>query len=199
MKCVLSYYYYYDAAYKGYLTSPPNIDRLNNTAYNISIGDVLVSSSRAWQYAGNNYTAETARNRIVASISSNGTLTPFQDGPRWEGIWTVPVCDIGNNIDWNTQFGDSQEGLGRLPCCCGEKCKDTREFVYASGFNGSVVLLKGCKKQLRGTGISFNQVNYGFKPPFWDKSKTTALAIGLIVAIPLLLLSCCFCNAYCNK
>jgi hypothetical protein len=175
------------------LTPPPNIDRLNNTAYNISIADILVSSSRAWKYAGNNYTEETARNRIIASISSNGTLTPFQDGPSWEGIWTIPVCDIGNNIDWNTQFGDEQQGLGRLPCCCGKNCKDTEEFVYASGFNGSEVLLEGCKKQLKGTGISFNRVNYGFKTHYWSAGRQAGLCVGVILTF-LLLVGWCICH-----
>jgi hypothetical protein len=195
MKYTLSYYSYYDKTddiYVGHLTPPPNIDHLNNTAYNISIADVLVSSSRAWKYAGNNYTEETARNRIIASISSNGTLTPFQDGPSWEGIWTIPVCDIGNNIDWITQFGDAQQGPG-LPCCCGEKCKDTREFVYASGFNGSQALLQECKIQLSGTGIPFNRVNYGFKYHFWTAGRIAAIVIGIIVFIPTLI-CCCACH-----
>ena len=203
MKYALSYYSYLDTddyKYKGYLNPPPNIDRLNNTAYNISITDVLVSSSRAWKYAGNNYTEETAQNRIISSISSNGTLSPFQDGPSWEGIWTIPVCDIGNNVDWNTQFGDAQQGLGRLPCCCGKKCKDTAEFVYASGFNGSEILLEGCKKQLKGTGISFNRVNYGFESRYWSAGRQAGLCVG-IVLIFLLLLGLCIsrcCSGCCD-
>lgn len=193
MKYSLSYYsHWHNNAHKAYLTSPPNIDRLNNTAYNISIADVLVSSSRAWKYAGNNYTEETARNRIITSISSNGTLTPFQDGPSWEGIWTIPVCDIGNNIGWNTQFGDAQQGFGRLPCCCGKNCKDTAEFVYACGFNGSEDLLEGCQKQLKGTGISFKPANYGFRTQYWNRGREAGITVGLVFV--LLLLCWCLCR-----
>ena len=198
IKYTLSYSSYYDKTYDVYvgdLAPPPNSDHLNNTAYNISITDVLVSSSRAWKYAGNNYTEETARNRIIASISSNGSLTPFRDGPSWEGIWTVPVCDIGNNIDWITQFEGGPNGPG-LPCCCGRKCKDTKEFVYASGLNGSGALVQGCQGQLKGTGISFNPVNYGFsKYHFWTAGKIAAIVIGLIIFVPMLI---CCCRGACR-
>ena len=36
------------------------------------------------------------------------------------GVWTLPVCDVGDRIDWNGQYPkEGQEGR-MLPCCCGE-------------------------------------------------------------------------------
>jgi hypothetical protein len=156
--------------------------------YNLNITDAVVSSSRAWQYAGNNYTDQDAQNRIVASVASNGTLTPFQDGSAWEGVWTIPVCNVGNNVDWITEFGDKKQGYGRLPCCCGPNCTDTAEFARASGWNGSDTLLLGCRRQLADSGISFASIDYGYSGSGsfayhwakWNAGQRTGVTIGLI-------------------
>jgi hypothetical protein len=146
----------------GYLVAPPNIQKFNSTTYNLSVINAVVSSARAWQYAGNNYTNRDGQDRIIASVASNGTLTPFQDGSAWEGVWTIPVCNVGSNVDWNTKFGDKKQGYGRLPCCCGLNCMDTAEFARASGWKGSDTLLLGCRRQLADSGISFSSINYGY-------------------------------------
>ncbi len=140
-------------------------------------------------------------NRIEASVASNGTLTPFQDGPGWEGVWTIPVCDVGSHVEWNTQFWDKKEGFGRLPCCCGPNCADTAEFVQAAGMKDFQTLLHGCKRQLKGTEIDFSKVDYGFqtdsfahKWPTWSTGQRAGIVIGFIVAfaIAIMVLYCCF-------
>jgi hypothetical protein len=172
----------------GYLAAPPNIDKFKNSTYNLNITDTVISSSRAWQYASNNYTNQDAQDRIIASVASNGTLTPFQDGSAWEGVWTIPVCNVGNNVDWNTEFGDKKQGYGRLPCCCGPNCRDTAEFARASGWNGSDTLLLGCRRQLAGSGISCASIDYGYSSSgsfayhwaIWNAGQRTGVMIGLI-------------------
>ena len=191
------------------MDAPPGFDKLTSSDYNISITDALKSSARTWRYQGFNYTQRDAMNRIQGSVLSNGTLTPFQDGIGWEGVWTIPVCDIGGHIQWNTQFGDKKEGYGRLPCCCGPNCSDTAAFVEAGGWKGFNGLLSGCKLQLANSDIDFSNVDYGFKSSggggvslsfglkweSWGKGKRFGVVMGFIMAAGLAfsLLGCCGC------
>ena len=139
--------------------------------------------------------------RIKASVASNGTLTPFQDGIAWEGVWTIPVCDIGDRVEWNTQFGDKKEGYGRLPCCCGINCVDTKDFVEAAGMKGFQTLIHGCKRQIKGDSINFNIIDYGFvedtfgnKWRAWSTSERVGVIFGLIIGAcgAFLVLVCIF-------
>jgi hypothetical protein len=153
---------------------------------------MVESSARAWQYSGYNYTNVTATARILDSIGSNRTLTPFQDGVKWEGVFNVPVCDIGAHIEWNTQYGDKKEGFGRLPCCCGPNCSDTKAFVEAAGMNGFQQLLSGCKSQLKGSDLNFSMIDYGFNATHhesfkekwlhWNNGQRFGVVLGFILA-----------------
>ena len=182
---------------KGYLDAPSSLSKLNNSIYGIDPADISRSSARAWAYAKSNYTNDDVMNRIEASVASNGTLTPFQDGPGWEGVWTIPVCDLGVHVEWNTQFGDQKEGLGRLPCCCGPKCADTAEFVKAAGMKNYEVLRDGCERQLKGSDINFSRVDYGFGS-FWSRisiGQRAGIVIGVIfLFVALLACFCCCCG-----
>jgi len=80
---------------------PWGLDRLNGSVYGISGGvricsiykphladheqDIAKASARAFRVGGFNYTQAMATSRIMSSLSSNGTLTPFLDGAGWEG------------------------------------------------------------------------------------------------------------------
>jgi hypothetical protein len=81
--------------------------------------DITKASARAFRVGGFSYTQDMAQERLVSSMSSNGTLTPFKDGAGWEGTWTLAVCDMGTH-NWNTQFGNKTSRYGVLPCCCGK-------------------------------------------------------------------------------
>lgn len=191
----------------GYLTAPPNIDKFNSSMYTLNVIDAVVSSARAWQYASNNYTDQDAQDRIIASVASNGTLTPFQDGSAWEGVWTIPVCNVGNNVDWNTNFGDKKQGYGRLPCCCSPNCTDTAEFARASGWNGSDTLLVGCRRQLAHSGISFASIDYGYSGSGsfayhwanWNAGQRAGVTIGLILVVLAALCLALLCCSACLK
>lgn len=103
----------------GYLGKPWGLDALNGSAYGIPGPAITEAAARAYLYAGFNYTQQDVNDRITASLSSNGALTPFEDGPAWEGTWSLPVCDTGD-MDWNSQYGQRKNGqYGMLPCCCG--------------------------------------------------------------------------------
>lgn len=161
-----TYLYHEDGVLKGHLDKPWGIDQLNASDYNISGSDITKASARAWKIGGFNYTQDMAFKQIQLSVSSNGTLTPYADGAGWIGTWTLPVCDIGTH-QWNTQFGNKTSRYGMLPCCCGPDCKDTAAFVKAANLHGFQTLLRGCKAQLHGTDLDFNNIDYGFK---WKKS-----------------------------
>ncbi|KAH0548679.1 hypothetical protein GP486_007777, partial [Trichoglossum hirsutum] len=78
------YRYVEDGVLQGHLDKPWGLDQLAGPHYNIAPSDITKSSARAWRRSGFNYTQEVAQNRIVDSITSNGSLTPFQDGAAWE-------------------------------------------------------------------------------------------------------------------
>jgi hypothetical protein len=145
--------YYYK---KKKVKAPPGIQSLNNTLYNINSSQIAESSARAWEFAGNNCTHETALKRLQGSLLSKGALTPFQDGAGWEGVFTLPVCDIGNRPKWVVEYNQKV-----LPCCCGVKCKDTKRFLKLAHLDKSQSFYKACKKQLKGTDLDFNSIDYG--------------------------------------
>ncbi|KAI9775348.1 MAG: hypothetical protein M1839_001264 [Geoglossum umbratile] len=172
--------------------------RRDGSNYKIPPSDITKASARAWRKAGFNYTDMIAQERILESIASNGTLTPFEDGAGWEGVWTIPVCDVGNHTKWNVKYGWKQNHrYDMLPCCCGENCKDTAKFIRAANLNGLQTVLRGCKIQLQGSGINFDSVDYGFR---WKNSLPLAFAswgngarfgFVIVILIPVLVGFCC--------
>lgn len=53
--------------------------------------------------------------KFARSTSFNSSEQFVEQGMAYEGIWTLPVCDVGVYSDWYT--GSSVADL--LPCCCG--------------------------------------------------------------------------------
>jgi hypothetical protein len=130
--------------------APPGIESLNNDFYNITSPQVAESSARAWEFAGNNYTQETALKRLQDSLLSKGALTPFQDGAGWEGVFTLPVCDIRSRPKWVVEYDQKI-----LPCCCGVNCTDTVHFLELAHLVYSNSFYKACKKQVKGTDLEW--------------------------------------------
>ncbi|KAF8866376.1 hypothetical protein BDZ45DRAFT_339061 [Acephala macrosclerotiorum] len=195
-------YFYKDTGkYKGNLDKPKGLDDLNGTAFGIWGSNITEASVRAYQIAKFNYSQDIANNRIIESVSSNGNLTPFTDGPTWEGTWTIPVCHTGNH-NWNTQDGDITISYGSLPCCCGPNCNETATFVQAANMTGFQTLLHGCQSQLAGTDIDFSTVDYGFKENNGGGVHLGPLGLGPIIGIAIaggavvtsiILCFCCCC------
>jgi hypothetical protein len=175
--------YYYDGRA---LERPPGMDLLNDSTYGIEPWQITKSAARAWEHVGNSdYTNDIALSRLQDSLASNGTLTPFKDGPAWEGIFPFPVCDVGDHIDWVGQYGDRV-----LPCCCGPKCRDTRTFVRAANLNHSSSFLKACREQLKYSDVDFDSVDYGIQTSssflekwnHWSTAQRAGICIGIYIA-----------------
>ena len=139
------------------LQMPKEMMSLQHPEYNIQPSDVTASSARAFEVAGFNYTPSVALDRIKSSIFNN-TFAPLTEGSRWEGLWTLPVCDMGDNVQWNGLYGESN----MAPCCCGPDCRDTKTFVELANLKGVNSYRNQCSKQLKGTSINFTNIDYGF-------------------------------------
>lgn len=197
---------YYTYAYqesgilRGYLGKPKGLDQLNDSAWDISGTDITKSSAAAAKIGRYNFTQEMAHQAIHDAIASNGTLSPWEDGAGWRGTWTLPVCDMGTH-NWNSQFDDTSSRYGMLPCCCGENCKDTKDFVKAANLVGFQTLLYGCEKQLKGSDINFGDIDYGFKkkkslPLYWatlNMAQRAGLGSGIVAGglVVIFALICC--------
>jgi hypothetical protein len=205
-----TYSYHESGILKGYLEPPSGLDHLNESTWDISGTDISKSSAASFRTARFNFTEAMAHRALADAVASNGTLSPWADGAGWVGTWTLPVCAFPPGHNWNTQYLNTTSRYGMLPCCCGDNCKDTKDFVVAANLVGFQTLLYGCEQQLKGTDIDFGSVDYGFGkkgpaslPLFWATLGTgekAGLALGMIVggllAIVLLcmcLMGCCVC------
>lgn len=205
---------YYTYAYRetgilrGYLDQPEGLDQLNDSAWGIAGSDISKSSAASAKTGGFNFTQDMAHEALASAIASNGTMSPWDDGAGWVGTWTLPVCALPRN--WNAQFANASSRYGVLPCCCGEDCRDTKAFVAAANLVNFQTLLYGCEEQLKGSGIDFSTVDYGFGkkkgpaalPMYWATLGTgvkAGLAIGIIAGgvLALVLLFTCL-NACCS-
>lgn len=189
------YNYIEDGSLKGHLDAPKNLEKLAGAPYNISGSDIAKASGGAWRQGGFNYTQELASKRIMASITSNGSLRPFRDGAGWEGTWNLPVCDLGNHSDWNSPYGKSGKPnkYDYLPCCCGPDCRDTKAFAKASNMAGMQTYIHGCKEQLNGSDVDFDKVDYGFSYHKINTARNIEIIVGAVVGNFLLI----FLLAYC--
>ena len=129
---------------------------LNGSFFNISASQVAESSGRAWEFAGNDYNDTISAQRLQTALLSKGALTPFQDGAGWEGVFNLPVCDVGYRPKWVNDYDDLV-----LPCCCGVGCRDTKDFVSAANLNGSKSWLHNCEYHLMGTDLDGTEIDYG--------------------------------------
>jgi hypothetical protein len=172
--------YYFDGKAQRQL---PGMQVLNGGTIRLNASHVAEASARAWEVAAFNYTPQLAFRRLEASFSSNGELTPFQDGDRWEGTCTLPVCDVGPHKEWVVQYG------GRMvPCCCGPNCTETRAFIGASNLNTSGNFLHMCRKELKGTSLDFSKIDYGIHPRGLSKGQKAGVAIGVLLFVVMVAL-----------
>jgi len=172
--------YYFDGKAQQQL---PGMQVLSGGTIGLNASHVAEASARAWEVAAFNYTPQLAFRRLEASFSSNGELTPFQDGDRWEGTYTLPVCDVGPHKEWVVQYG------GRMvPCCCGPNCTETRAFIAASNLNTSGNFLHMCRKELKGTSLDFSKIDYGIHPRGLSKGQKAGVAIGVLLFVVMVAL-----------
>ena len=114
--------------------------------------NVIDSSLKAHAAAGYNYDFSTASSRAVKALE-NGE-NPRDQGAGWEGVFTLPVCDVSGAIGKNYQYGTSilmEYGRGNRPVWCGPVCGEnlqkTQDFIQTSNMRNFKSPKRLCKKQ----------------------------------------------------
>ncbi|KAJ5170612.1 uncharacterized protein N7500_003395 [Penicillium coprophilum] len=133
----------------GWVNPPPGADKLGQGDYaNIHATDIINSSLDAYNTAGFNYTSEIGSSRALDAIK-NSWGNPAAQGASWEGIFTIPVCDIGNAIGADyvgKEYILQPYGHESRPVWCGPICKGnahtaqddaqtTKDFIKAANMD----------------------------------------------------------------
>ncbi|OQD80442.1 hypothetical protein PENANT_c035G06204 [Penicillium antarcticum] len=127
----------------GWVASPPGADQLGQNEYGgVKVEDIINSSLDAYNVAGYNYDADTAASRASDAISG-AWASPGSQGASWEGIFTVPVCDVGAAVDSDYQDKEyilQPYGHNSRPVWCGSICsgnaQKTKDFISAANMGG---------------------------------------------------------------
>ncbi|KAJ5580842.1 hypothetical protein N7450_007143 [Penicillium hetheringtonii] len=127
----------------GWVNPPPGSDSLGQNEYSgVSVEDIINSSLDAYNVAGYDYSSDTLASRAQDAIS-NAWANPGSKGAAWEGIFTVPVCDVSSTIGQNYDLGEyilQPYGHDSRPCWCGPVCggdlEKTKEFIKATNMDG---------------------------------------------------------------
>ncbi|PLB55528.1 hypothetical protein P170DRAFT_443287 [Aspergillus steynii IBT 23096] len=108
----------------------------------ISIEDIINSSLDAYNAAGYDYNADKATERASDAVS-NAWASLGKKGASCEGVFTIPVCDVGGAV--NSDF-ESKEyilqpyGHDMRPVWCGAICggdqQTTQIFINAANMGG---------------------------------------------------------------
>lgn len=124
----------------GWVTSPPGADKLGKGDYAaVTIQDILNSSLDAYIVAGYNYDNITAYQRAQSALKQQWA-NPAAQGTAWEGIFSIPVCNISAAINgspsWSGEYILQPYGHESRPVWCGPICDGnitkTRAFIHAA-------------------------------------------------------------------
>jgi len=135
----------------GLVRHPHGMFELGKGDYSaIHIPDVIKSSLRAYETASYSYTPQFALDQAKSAMERN--VNPLKEGPSWEGIFTVPVCNISQVA--NSQLEDDRKYYARSsilkpytikrheqrPWWCGPICDGdlgkTRHWIEAANMHG---------------------------------------------------------------
>jgi hypothetical protein len=127
----------------GWVAPPPGAEQLGSGQYqNISVANVIESSVKAYQQAGYNYTSDVMAARMADAVQT-GSGNPMAAGAAWEGIFSIPVCNVSQAVDQN--YSDKQYilqdyGHDSRPVWCGPICDNdlekTKLFINATLMEG---------------------------------------------------------------
>ncbi|KAL8926287.1 MAG: hypothetical protein Q9208_003009 [Pyrenodesmia sp. 3 TL-2023] len=127
----------------GWMSAPMGADKLGKGDYEgVTVADVINSSLDAYTAARYAYTPTTAAARARDALTS-GRANPGTAGAAWEGVFTIPVCDVGWAVTGD--IPDKQyilQPLGKKyrPHWCGAVCsgdaQTTSEWIEASNMGG---------------------------------------------------------------
>ncbi|KAI4253819.1 MAG: hypothetical protein LQ352_003460 [Teloschistes flavicans] len=127
----------------GWMAAPPGADQLDaGTNYpGVTVADVINSSLDSYNVARYSYNADTAASRAEDALSS-GWGNPGSKGASWEGVFTVPVCDVGWAVGSTLQGKDfilQPYDHDSRPVWCGPVCtgnlQTTKDFIAAANMN----------------------------------------------------------------
>ncbi|KAJ5156706.1 hypothetical protein N7492_009509 [Penicillium capsulatum] len=127
----------------GFVHFPPGAQVLNKGDYkDISVQDVINSSLDAWNVAGLDYNEDTRKSRAEDAVQQ-GWANPAQKGASWEGIFNIPVCDVGWAVDGDLHRKEwvlQPYGKDSRPNWCGPICEGdhqkTIDFINAAQMGG---------------------------------------------------------------
>ncbi|KAL9107589.1 MAG: hypothetical protein Q9227_007492 [Pyrenula ochraceoflavens] len=127
----------------GWVNAPPGADQLGQGDYvGVTVQAVISSSLDAYHAAGYNYDPAKASDRASSAIV-DGWANPISRGAEWEGIFSIPVCDISTAINKNYPGkGYIMEDYGhdsRLWWCgpiCSDDTQKTKDFIKAVNMDG---------------------------------------------------------------
>ncbi|OCK75429.1 hypothetical protein K432DRAFT_397277 [Lepidopterella palustris CBS 459.81] len=108
----------------GNYNAPLGLDDLANSTFGINASSITAGSLHSYLAQRLNYNATNISSRIEASLQGNPTTQAFAEGVEFQGIWTLPVCDVGNKGFWVANYD-----LRGFPCCCGTDCAETNKFI----------------------------------------------------------------------
>ena len=80
----------------GHVEAPRGLGALGNFS-SITVADVISSSLDSYEAANYDYTPEMRQSRALSAIR-DGWGNPLERGPSWEGIFTIPVCDVSSAV-----------------------------------------------------------------------------------------------------
>jgi len=145
--------------------APPSLDKLGNATYNITPVDITASSLHTYLNGGLNYNDSQINNIIQTSISLESNETFLSQGIRFQGVWTLPVCDVGQYGNWVADYSS-----GNMPCCCGPNCSETLDFWNDVGIPTKGSAQNKCKTQCSTCPVSSSANSrymiFGLIPPF---------------------------------
>ena len=123
----------------GWTNGPPGADQLGQGDYaGITIQDVIKSSLGSYIAAGYSYNYTFGADRVQDALKT-GWAKPSDQGPGWEGTFTLPVCDIGWAMNQNIQGKQyilQPWGHNYRPWWCALVCsgnqQQTQDFINAA-------------------------------------------------------------------
>ncbi|KAL8692827.1 MAG: hypothetical protein Q9218_002210 [Villophora microphyllina] len=127
----------------GWMAAPPGADQLAaGTNYpGVTIEDVINSSLDSYNVARFSYNADTAASRAKDALT-NGWGNPGAAGASWEGVFTIPVCDVGwaaGSTLQGKEFILQPYDHDSRPMWCGPVCtgdmQTTKDFIAATNMN----------------------------------------------------------------
>ncbi|OCK79267.1 hypothetical protein K432DRAFT_405744 [Lepidopterella palustris CBS 459.81] len=158
----------YSLEKNGNYSTPPGLNNLESSTFGINASSITASSLHSYLAQGLNYNASDISTRIQASLQGNSTTQAFAEGVGFQGIWTLPVCDVGDKGFWVANYN-----LKELPCCCGADCAETNKFINEAQLENFGDFYKNCKQQYQ----EF------VSPPAPARGRSVRIAIAIVFSV----------------